>query len=104
VSHSIKRFYKWKYFRFPAERPDTSSRKIWSGDGKGLHMASSPAAMLAALEGLSKVGATAATHNMRLTVLGHESLRRVAGIIQCDISLGNLMMNEDKEDPSWPAF
>jgi len=54
--------------------------------------------------GLSKVGAAAATHNMRLTVLGHESLHRAAGIIQCDISLGNLMMNEDKDDPSWPAF
>ncbi|EGE86152.2 hypothetical protein BDDG_09097 [Blastomyces dermatitidis ATCC 18188] len=32
------------------------------------------------------------------------SLHDEAGLIQCDISPRNLMMNEDKNNPSWPAF
>jgi Fungal protein kinase len=31
-------------------------------------------------------------------------LRRKAGILQADISLGNLMMNENKDGPCWKAF
>ncbi|EQL30109.1 hypothetical protein, variant [Blastomyces dermatitidis ATCC 26199] len=32
------------------------------------------------------------------------SLHDEAGLIQCDISPRNLMVNEDKNNPSWPAF
>jgi Fungal protein kinase len=39
-----------------------------------------------------------------LTVAGHQSLRRLTGIIQCDISIGNLMMNEEIGNPSQEAF
>jgi len=39
-----------------------------------------------------------------LTVAGHESPRRLTGIIQCDISVGNLMMNEEIGNPSQEAF
>jgi hypothetical protein len=35
---------------------------------------------------------------------GHESLRDLTGRIQSDISIGNLMMNEDKDNLSWPSF
>jgi hypothetical protein len=28
----------------------------------------------------------------------------LTGIIQSDISIGNLMMNEDEDNPSWPSF
>ncbi|KAI9784458.1 MAG: hypothetical protein M1839_002114 [Geoglossum umbratile] len=35
---------------------------------------------------------------------GHESLRNLAGIIQSDVSIGNLMMNEDEDNPSWRSF
>ncbi|KKZ59808.1 hypothetical protein EMCG_00851 [[Emmonsia] crescens] len=32
------------------------------------------------------------------------SLHDEAGLIQCDVSPRNLMVNEDKDNPSWPAF
>ncbi|EFR00247.1 FunK1 protein kinase [Nannizzia gypsea CBS 118893] len=36
---------------------------------------------------------------------GYMSLHDKAGLIQCDISLRNLMVNEDQDNnPSWPAF
>ncbi len=35
---------------------------------------------------------------------GHESLRELTGRIQSDVSIGNLLMNEDDDNPSWPAF
>ncbi|EER42840.1 conserved hypothetical protein [Histoplasma capsulatum H143] len=35
---------------------------------------------------------------------GYMSLHDEAGLIQCDISPRNLMVNEDKNNPSWPAF
>jgi hypothetical protein len=35
---------------------------------------------------------------------GYESLHIRAGMLQCDISLNNLMINEEDDDPSWPAF
>ncbi|KAG6990275.1 hypothetical protein FocnCong_v020558 [Fusarium oxysporum f. sp. conglutinans] len=34
---------------------------------------------------------------------GHESLHR-AGLLDRDISINNLMINEDDDNPSWPAF
>ncbi|KAE8400506.1 hypothetical protein BDV37DRAFT_274354 [Aspergillus pseudonomiae] len=35
---------------------------------------------------------------------GYESLHAHTGILQGDISTGNLMINEDKKNGSWPAF
>jgi hypothetical protein len=35
---------------------------------------------------------------------GHESLRDLTGRLQSDISIGNLMMNEEDDNPSWPSF
>jgi hypothetical protein len=45
--------------------------------------------MLAALEGC---------------IEGYESLHTRTRILQCDISKGNLMMNEEDDNPSWRAF
>lgn len=39
-----------------------------------------------------------------LTSIGYESLHTKAGILQGDVSTGNLMMNEDKDNPSQRAF
>jgi hypothetical protein len=41
---------------------------------------------------------------LKLTVIGHESLRDLTCIIQSDISIGNLMMNEEEDNPSWQSF
>ena len=35
---------------------------------------------------------------------GHESLRDLTGRLQSDISIGNLMMNEEHDNPSWSSF
>ncbi|KAK7421733.1 hypothetical protein QQZ08_009821 [Neonectria magnoliae] len=56
--------------------------------GKPIYKASSRAALLAALEGC---------------IIGHESLRK-AGLLHRDISINNLMINEDDDNPSWPSF
>ena len=57
--------------------------------GKAIYKASSRAGMLAALEGC---------------IEGYESLHTQAGMLQRDISIGNVMMNEDKGNPSQHAF
>ena len=57
--------------------------------GKAIYKASSRAAMLAALEGC---------------IEGYESLHTQAGMLQCDVSLGNLIMNEDDGNPSGRSF
>ncbi|KAL5398112.1 hypothetical protein PMIN03_012809 [Paraphaeosphaeria minitans] len=57
--------------------------------GKPIYTASSPKVLLAALEDC---------------IEGYESLQRKAGLLQSDISPNNLMVNEDKDNPSWPAF
>ena len=57
--------------------------------GKALYKASSQATMLAALEGGIK---------------GYKSLHTQAGILQRDISIGNLLMNEEDDNPSWRSF
>ncbi|KAK3168273.1 hypothetical protein OEA41_004719 [Lepraria neglecta] len=65
-------------------------RRVITRDyGKHLYKASCPAALLTALLGC---------------IEGYESLHTRTGMIQCDISTGNLMMNEDDGNPSWPSF
>ncbi|KAI1839802.1 hypothetical protein JX266_013989 [Neoarthrinium moseri] len=56
--------------------------------GKPIYEASSRSALLTALEGC---------------IEGHESLRD-AGLLHRDISMNNLMMNEDDSNPSWSSF
>jgi len=64
-------------------------RVITCDYGKALYKASSRAAMLAALEGV---------------IEGYESLHTQAGILQCDVSIGNLLMNEEDDNPSRKSF
>lgn len=56
--------------------------------GKLIYKASTHSSLLAALEGC---------------ITGHQSLQQ-AGILHRDISINNIMINEDKENPSWPSF
>jgi hypothetical protein len=35
---------------------------------------------------------------------GYESLHKNTGLLQGDISTGNLILNEEEDNPSWPAF
>ncbi|KAL7957767.1 hypothetical protein V8C34DRAFT_284739 [Trichoderma compactum] len=64
-------------------------RLILQSYGKRIHEASSPSALLAGLEAC---------------INGHESLRREAGLLHRDISINNLMINEEEEDPSQRGF
>jgi hypothetical protein len=64
-------------------------RIILSDYGKPIYKASSLVAMLDALEGCME---------------GYESLHTQTGMLQSDISIGNLMVNEDDDNPSWRAF
>ncbi|KAE8151793.1 hypothetical protein BDV25DRAFT_171141 [Aspergillus avenaceus] len=57
--------------------------------GKPLYKASSLVAMLSAFD---------------LCIVGYHSLYTQTGLLQGDISTGNLMMNEDVYNPSWPGF
>jgi len=57
--------------------------------GKPIYKASSRVALLAALEGC---------------IEGYESLHTGAGMLQRDVSINNLMMNEEEDNPSWPSF
>jgi hypothetical protein len=57
--------------------------------GKAIYKASSQAAMLAAL---------------RACIEGYESLHMRAGMLQRDISINNLMINEDSNNLSWQSF
>ncbi|KAK7418234.1 hypothetical protein QQZ08_011337 [Neonectria magnoliae] len=63
-------------------------RVILRDHGKAIYKASSRLALLAALDGC---------------IEGHESLRK-AGFLHRDISINNLMVNEDDNNPSWPSF
>lgn len=64
-------------------------RVIVKDYGKAIYKASSRAALLTALEGC---------------IEGHESLLK-GGILHRDISINNLMINEDRENnPSWSSF
>jgi hypothetical protein len=85
----------------PSKRPCSSSptkpaivnrvhrRVIVRDYGKGIYKASSPASLLAAFE---------------QCIDGYESLHTRGGMLQRDISPNNLMVNEDANNPSWPAF
>ncbi|PNP50183.1 hypothetical protein THARTR1_09172 [Trichoderma harzianum] len=64
-------------------------RLILQSYGKRIHEASSPSALLAGLEAC---------------INGHESLRREACLLHRDISINNLMINEEEEDPSQRGF
>ncbi|KAJ0368471.1 hypothetical protein COL26b_010890 [Colletotrichum chrysophilum] len=69
--------------------PNRVHRRIILQDyGKPIYKASSRSSLLAALVGC---------------IEGHESLYK-AGILHRDISINNLMINEDSGNPSWPAF
>ncbi|GAB0139235.1 hypothetical protein EsDP_00007448 [Epichloe bromicola] len=72
------------------EVPNRVHRRIVLRDfGKAIYKASSQASLLAALDGC---------------IEGHESLRMKASILQRDISINNLLINEDDENPSWRSF
>ncbi|KID81451.1 serine/threonine-protein kinase Sgk2 [Metarhizium guizhouense ARSEF 977] len=69
--------------------PNRVHRRVILRDyGKPIYKASSRVALLAALEGC---------------IEGHESLYN-AGFLHRDISISNLMINEDEDTPSWGAF
>ncbi|KAH8733202.1 hypothetical protein GQ44DRAFT_669076 [Phaeosphaeriaceae sp. PMI808] len=57
--------------------------------GKAIYKASSLIILLTAMEAC---------------IEGYESLQTQANMLQRDISLNNLMVNEDSGNPSWPAF
>jgi len=57
--------------------------------GKAIYKASTRTSLLAALEAC---------------IDGYESLHTRAGMLQCDISPNNLMVNEEDDNPSWRAF
>ncbi|KAK0704195.1 hypothetical protein B0T21DRAFT_397094 [Apiosordaria backusii] len=63
-------------------------RVILRDYGKPIYKASSLTSLLAALDGC---------------IEGHESLRK-AGILHRDISINNLLINEDVNNPSWPSL
>jgi Fungal protein kinase len=73
----------------PADWDRVHRRVILSDYGKPLYRASSRVAMLTALEDC---------------IEGYESLYTRTGMLQSDISIGNLMMNEDDDNHSWRAF
>jgi hypothetical protein len=64
-------------------------RVILRDYGKPITKASSRVALLTALE---------------KCIEGYESLYKKAGVLQCDVSPGNLMINEEEGNPSWRAF
>ncbi|KAL4938313.1 hypothetical protein BDV06DRAFT_201141 [Aspergillus oleicola] len=70
--------------------PNRVHRRVVVCDyGKAIYKARSPISMLSALEGC---------------IEGYRSLHMEAGLLQGDISTGNLILNDEKENPSWPAF
>ncbi|KAJ2898011.1 hypothetical protein MKZ38_004229 [Zalerion maritima] len=69
--------------------PNRVRRRVIVHDyGKAIYKSSSPVVLLAALEHC---------------IEGYESLHKQAGMLQCDISPNNLMVNEE-DASSWPAF
>ncbi|KAL5583899.1 hypothetical protein FOVSG1_015250 [Fusarium oxysporum f. sp. vasinfectum] len=69
--------------------PNRVHRRVIVQDyGMPIYKASSRSALLAAFE---------------RCIEGHESLHK-AGFLHRDISINNLMINEDDDNPSWPSF
>lgn len=69
--------------------PDRVHRRVIVHDyGDPIYKASSRPPLLAAIEGC---------------IDGHESLRKV-GLLHRDISINNLLINEDRSNPSWFSF
>ncbi|KAJ5895509.1 hypothetical protein N7495_007200 [Penicillium taxi] len=69
--------------------PNRIHRRVILRDcGSPIYKASSRSALLTALEGC---------------IEGHKSLH-TAGFLHRDISINNLMINEDDKNPSWPSF
>lgn len=69
--------------------PNRVHRRIVLRDfGKPIYKASTHMALLAGL---------------RRCISGHQSLYN-AGILHRDISINNILINEDEKNPSWPAF
>ncbi|KAH8748461.1 hypothetical protein F5883DRAFT_436470, partial [Diaporthe sp. PMI_573] len=69
--------------------PNRVRRRVVLRDyGKPIYKASSRATLLRGLDGC---------------IEGHESLRK-AGFLHRDISINNLMINEDDNNPSWSSF
>ncbi|OBS17101.1 hypothetical protein FPOA_12378 [Fusarium poae] len=69
--------------------PNRVHRRVILRDyGMPIYKASSRSALLAAFE---------------RCIEGHESLHK-AGLLHRDISINNLMINEDDDNPSWPSF
>ncbi|KAH7115371.1 hypothetical protein B0J13DRAFT_209325 [Dactylonectria estremocensis] len=69
--------------------PNRVHRRVILRDyGRPIYKASSRLALLAGLEGC---------------IEGHETLHK-AGFLHRDISINNLMINEDDDNPSWPSF
>ncbi|KAE8353895.1 hypothetical protein BDV28DRAFT_97792 [Aspergillus coremiiformis] len=64
-------------------------RVIVSDYGTPIYKARSRVSLLSALESC---------------IEGYQSLHTQAGFLQGDVSPGNLILNEDKENPSWSAF
>ncbi|KAF2462646.1 uncharacterized protein BDR25DRAFT_308199 [Lindgomyces ingoldianus] len=64
-------------------------RVIVQDYGKAIYKASSKVSLLAVLEGC---------------IEGYKSLHTQAGILQCNMSPSNLMVNEDVYNPSWCSF
>jgi len=73
----------------PPVRNRVHRRVIVCDYGKHIYKASSRAALLAASEGC---------------IEGYKSLHENAGILQRDVSINNLMMNEEEDNPSWKSF
>jgi hypothetical protein len=70
--------------------PNRVHRRVIVRDyGKHIYKASSRAALLETLDGC---------------IEGHESLYTKAGMLQRDISINNLVMNENDDNPSWRSF
>uniref|UniRef100_A0A0B7KK63 non-specific serine/threonine protein kinase n=1 Tax=Bionectria ochroleuca TaxID=29856 RepID=A0A0B7KK63_BIOOC len=86
----IKRSRPTSPTKASGERPPNRvhRRVILSDYGKPIYKASSRVTLLSALEGC---------------IDGHHHLHKV-GLLHRDISINNLMMNEDEKNPSWTAF
>ncbi|OBT50126.1 hypothetical protein VE04_09505 [Pseudogymnoascus sp. 24MN13] len=89
---------KRTYSSSPTKREQTPSthnrirrRVIVRDYGTPIYKASSCVAIIAALERFAEVNR-------------YESLHDRGSMLQRDVSIGNLMMNEDVNNPSWPSF